>query len=144
MYYCVCSCGKTLYDDEISLRKHKNCDDNWLDNHYFSEQTRDYGYKDGFLYGSEVAKKDIIYGDPYDDYLNVKHIDVPQHVFFNSDDYEDGYIRGYENGYSLVFVYSKIYNCVLRELSDNINLKMIEENFLYDKHLVQYLSKMIS
>jgi len=132
-----------MYDDEISLKKHKNCNDKWIDEHYFSEQIRNYGYKDGFLYGLEISKKNIIYGDPYDDYINVKNINVPQHVLFNSDEYEDGYIKGYENGYSLIFVYSKNYSYVLRELSDNINLKIIEKNLLYDKHLVQYLSKMI-
>lgn len=143
MYYCICSCGKPIYDNEISLKKHRHCDDKWLSKHYMSEQTRDYGFKEGFLYGSDIAKRDIIYQDSYDDYINVNHIDVPQHVLFDSEDYEDGYIRGYEKGYNLMFVYAKIYSCVLRELSDNINLKIIEKNFLYDKYITDYLSKMI-
>lgn len=95
----------------------------WMDTTY-SDWAWDYGYKEGFELGIEIAKRHTIYGDCFDDYISKNDVDVPNNMYNYSKHYENGYIEGYENGYKKTY---NIHKELFLELNNNINLKYVED-----------------
>ena len=126
MDYCTCSCGKLLYYDMYSSHNH----DQYVGESFFSEKIREIGYRDGFSYGVEIGKRDTIYRDPYDNYIDVNHIMVPNQAIFDPDSYEEAYSIGYERGYHTTFDRHKI---LFQELNDMLNLRIFR-NKLIEKY----------
>ena len=142
MEYCICSCGKLLYYD---MYTHHSCD-KYIYENFFSEKIRELGFRDGYLYGIEIAKIDTIYKEPYDDYIDINHIDIPTEALFYSESYEDSYTIGYERGYRDTF---DIHKYIFFELNDMLNLRIFRNTItkkyplMFDENIIKIIENML-
>jgi hypothetical protein len=108
----MCTCGRYY------AYRHGWCNlciNNWIDDHFITNQIYDAGYKFGSDLGIEYGIRHTINREARDDFWILDDIDIPQYAYTDRRAYEKGFERGYTKAYNSVY---QLHQPVIDQLND--------------------------
>jgi hypothetical protein len=96
----MCTCGRYL---SMTHGMCTICTDNWIEEHFISQQIEEGGYLAGTELGIETGIRHTIYKEARDDYWILDDFDIPRYAYIDRRSYERGFDRGFTKGYNSVY-----------------------------------------
>ena len=126
----MCTCGRYL---SMNHGMCSICTDNWIEDHFISQQIYEGGYVAGTELGLECGIRHTIYREARDDYWILDDFDIPRYAYIDRKSYERGFDRGYTKAYNSVY---QLHQPVIDQLQFIHNLEHCKLwiLFYYGKH----------